>query len=167
MLTADQAKQIWRYDPETGHFFWLINPKSHRAKAGDRAGFVHGEAGKQYWSLHYNGKSYHASRVACLMMTGEWPKNQMDHIDRNRLDDRWCNLREASVVENCYNRKRKKPNKLGVKGVHVDDRCKSSFIAVIGVNGKRIRLGVFKTIEEAKAVYDAAVRKYHGEFASM
>ena len=74
------------------------------------------------------GKYYKAHRVIWLWMTGEWPKEQVDHINHDRTDNRWCNLREASRLENYRNQSQYKNNKSGlyrslqtrIKMVHAD-----------------------------------------------
>lgn len=160
MLTAEEAHRRWRYDPETGHFFWRIRPMN-TIVIGSRAGSFDGK----YWALRFEKKDYSAARVAWLMMTGSWPAGQIDHKNRDKTDDRFANLREATLVQNSYNRMRKKKNKVGVKGVHpsAGDRYR----AIIRIDGKNKNLGFYGTIDEAKAAYDAAAKQHHGEFASL
>lgn len=89
---------------------------------------------------------------------------QGDHKNGNSLDNRRCNLRLATAAQNTQNRRCFSNNKCGVKGVspHV-----KGFTANINVNGKRRYLGKFKTVEEAKAVYDLAAIDLHKEFARL
>ncbi len=158
MLTAEVASQIWRYDPQTGFFFWLISPR-YDVLVGDRAGNFDGK----YWRLRYKHKNYKASRVAWLMVYGEWPTLQVDHINGIKTDDRITNLRQASNSENLRNRPATKKNKLGVKGV---SRTRYSYVAQISVNGENKRLGSFKTVEAAKQAYNKAAIVLHGEYAN-
>lgn len=158
-LTAEQTISIWRYEPDTGLFFWLVSPK-YDIIVGSRAGYFDGK----YWRLSYKGKTYKASRVAWLIMTGDWPPDQIDHANRVRIDDRFDNLRLATNAENCRNRSARSDNKLGVKGVY---RGRYSFIAQICVDGSNVRLGAFNSLEDAKAAYDSAAAKLHGEFARI
>lgn len=90
-------------------------------------------------------------------MTGKWPEKQIDHINCNPLDNRWCNLREATTAENLRNRKRNKNNTTGIKGVH---KNKDGYMV-------RICIGTYKSLEEAAKVYEEAVKLYHGKFARM
>lgn len=137
-LTAEEAKGIWRYDPDTGYFFWLISPK-YDVLIGDRAGYFDGK----YWRLRYKKKNYKASRVAWLVMTGSWPLDQIDHINRVKADDSFCNLREATNQENCNNRKVRSDNSLGISGICGD---RSGF----SVYRRGNYVGHFKDLEQAK-----------------
>jgi len=97
-------------------------------------------------------------------MAGEWPKDQIDHIDLNRSNNAWDNLREASRDQNGANRRAHRDNKTSFKGVTWHDQI-GKYYARINVNKKRISLGVFEKAEDAAAAYIAAAVKYHGDFA--
>jgi hypothetical protein len=98
-ITALELRERLQYDPNTGRWVWLKT---------SRAGFVGKPAGsldaKGYWVIKINGQSYKASRLAYLYMTGEWPEDEMDHINRTSWDDCWTNLRPATRTENNLNR---------------------------------------------------------------
>lgn len=159
MLSKEDACRIWDYDPATGYFFWKVSPR-YRVNVGDRAGCFNGK----YWMLHYRGRAYKAARVAWLVSSGDWPKDQIDHINGDRLDDRIINLREATNAENCRNRKCRSNNKSGLKGVAT---ARYAFNASISKDGKTIQLGRFQSSLEAKRAYDEAALKLHGEFARL
>jgi len=95
------------------------------------------------------------------------PKNLItDHIDGDRLNNLKSNLRICTDLQNAKNVKRHKDNKSGAKGVcKRNDGRKKCWNAMIMVNGVKIRLGDFYSLEEAVKAYDAAAIKYHGEFA--
>lgn len=88
-------------------------------------------------------------------------KVQVDHINRNGLDNRMENLRFATAKENSYNRVRK--NSTGYRGVSKITRS-NAFQASLTKNGKRYYSGPFKTKKEAALAYDKLSRKHHGEF---
>ena len=99
------------------------------------------------------------------MMTGDWPKDQIDHRDGDPLNDAFDNLREATNAENCRNRSVKVTNRLGIKGVSKAVGKRHGYQTAICVDGKKKYLGYFKTPELAKAAYDAAAARVHGAFA--
>jgi hypothetical protein len=99
--------------------------------------------------------------LAVLFMTGHRPK-EVDHKNRLPDDNTWSNLREATRSQNCVNRHRKRTKNHGLpRGVYI---IGGSIASQIVVNKKRIYLGTFKTVSEAKAVYDAAASEHFGEF---
>jgi hypothetical protein len=159
MLTADIARKIWSYDTDTGFFFWKESPK-YDVLVGTRAGYFDGK----YWRLAYRGKRYKASRVAWLYTTGEWPKDQIDHINGDKLDDRIINLRNATNAQNCKNRNLRSDNTLGVKGVH---QTKRGFVAQVVVNGVHVLNKTFGTLEAAQEAYIRTARAAHGEYARV
>lgn len=97
---------------------------------------------------------------------------QTDHINWNKLDNRKINLRSCTASQNRMNRGCPKNNSTGVKGVRIQVRKHKGktykyIQAQIGVNGKQIHLGIFKTLEEASQSYADAVKKYFGEFGRI
>ena len=105
------------------------------------------------------GKPYLAHRVAFLVMTGDWPSGHVDHINGNRADNRWENLRQVTRFENQKNQKLYKNNKSGVMGVYFQ-RASEKWVARISLEGTEKYLGVFSDFEEAVAVRRAAEIKY-------
>lgn len=88
---------------------------------------------------------------------------QVDHINRDKLDNRRCNLREATQRLNNFNRSIQSNNTSGFKGV---SRTRNGrWWAYIRVRGKTVNLGTFDTPEEAALEYDSAALRWAGEFA--
>ena len=136
MLTQERLKHLLDYDPETGVFTRRVRT-SNRIMVGQIAGTVHS---KGYLCIDIDGRKYFAHRLAWLYVHGRWPKQQIDHINGNRSDNRLCNLREASHAENQHNRRRKnKNNTSGVPGVFWNTN-RRKWEARICVDGKMIRL---------------------------
>ena len=89
---------------------------------------------------------------------------EVDHINRDKLDNRWDNLR---IVKPSWNRANKAPqvnNKTGFKGVCWDN-THSCYVAHIQHQYKQFNLGQFATAVEAAIAYNAKARELHGEFA--
>jgi hypothetical protein len=154
-MTVEQLKAVLRYDPETGVFTWI---------AGHRAGTTAGRGGKRgykgYLRIYIRGKDRAAHRLAWLYMTGEWPKEHIDHINGIRDDNRFANLREANCSENGQNFKRPAHNRSGYIGVHFL-RASNRWVSKIRINKVQVYLGSFKSPEEAMKAYLEAKAKYH------
>lgn len=155
MLTQSLLREYLQYDTGAGEFIWLQGPYT-----GKVAGTVNSEG---YISICLRRKIYRAHRLAWLYMTGAWPEATVDHINRDRSDNRWANLRQATPSQQNRNRPVLPANRAGLKGViaHKNGR----FYARITVNGKREYSGGFQTAEEAHAAYVARSEQLFGEFA--
>lgn len=126
--------------------------KSYRRfKAGQIAGSV---SGGGYWYIEFRNVRYPRSRIVWCLVNGSWPELDkiIDHVNRNRLDDRISNLRCVSIKENAYNK--------GAKG-YFWEASRSKWTARLKTDTKHLLLGRFDTEEEAKAAYDAAKLKFH------
>lgn len=145
------------YDPTTGFFTWHSPPrKANRLKPGDRAGTVNTYG---YVVISIGGVKHRAHRLAWLFMTGNWPTEQIDHINGVRADNRFANLRDVGHEINVHNRRRANRNsKTGVLGV---TPYKGKFAANIYVGGRHKRLGRFATVEAAYAAYRTAKAAFH------
>lgn len=159
-LSVERVRELLRYDPETGHFHRLHDMRKNRA------GSISGSMNflRNYWRVMVDGKEYKAHRLAWFYMTGKWPKADIDHIDGDRTNNRWVNLREASRSENLCNRRPHRRNPHGLKGIGWDAQRKK-WCARICKNYKKIHLGRFDTQEEAYEAYCKAATELHGEFA--
>ena len=135
------------YDPTTGVFTW-IRPTSRCVKAGQLAGDVkkHG-----YLMIGFGGKRHLAHRLAWFYVHGVWPEHEIDHINRNRLDNRLVNLRCATRSENAKNVGARVKSSSGLKGVSWD-KAHEKWRAQTRINGKKKYIGLFDTKE---AAYDA------------
>lgn len=173
MLDAETARALLSYDHETGALRWKPRPvemfvggkmcaEARCAAFNSRwAGKIAGTPdGKGYLSVLVLGKAYRAHRVAWLIMTGEWPPDEIDHEDGKRSANRFSNLREATPRENRQNRCVQKNNSSGVTGVGWCNR-KRKFRARIMVSGREKHLGYFDTLNAAIAAREEAKPKYH------
>lgn len=147
-LTEAELKSQLRYDPEQGTFTRLVSNNS-RYKVGTIAGSVSPEG---YIAISLRKVAHQAHRLAFLYMTGEFPPNCVDHINGNRADNRWKNLRLADRFENAQNKSINKNNTTGWAGVyyHADSK---KYYSHIRHNGKQVRLGIHLTAEEAGLTY--------------
>lgn len=159
MLTAELARKVFAYDTATGELRWLVSP-ARNVKAGSVAGVFHARDGYRY--ITYCKKSYLAHRIVWLMHTGSWPSKFIDHVDGDRKNNLFTNLRQADHTINAQNIKTTGArNTSGVLGVRFR---KGKFEAAISckASGKRsIYLGRFTTADAAHHAYLAAKRRMH------
>lgn len=164
MIEQGSLRSLLHYNEETGIFIWLKPPKRHPRLLGKEAGTpIPNQNGKQYCHIKINGKKYKRSRLAYLYMTGALPPDCIDHINGNSLDDRWANLRPATITENAWNhhhRAKKSGLPMGVKLL-----ASGTYLARISVNNRQLALGVFKTPQAAHAAYLEAREAHFGQFA--
>ncbi len=112
-----------------------------------------------YLLVIINATPYQLHRIIWIMETGEQPIT-IDHINHNRSDNRWCNIRNVSQKVNTYNQSLKSSNKSGHAGV-MYDKVRKKWRSFIVVDNKQIYLGRFNKIDEA---IKARVKseKHHG-----
>lgn len=157
MLTQKMLKEVVSYDPKTGSMRWRIG-RGRRVIVGREIGCVNHE-GYRYASVL--GKKYVCHRLAWLYVHGKFPEFYIDHINGNPSDNRIDNLRIATNHQNQGNSKKKSTNSSGVKGVR---RHGHKWRAEVTVNRKRIHLGLFANLADAKKAYDAAAIAAFGEY---
>lgn len=157
-LTQECVRKLFDYDADAGRLIWKTSPRA-KVRVGDEAGCVDG----RYVRVQVMGRRYCAHHIAWLWMTGEWPKQQIDHKDRNSTNNAWSNLRVASPSQNAANRAVRAGNKCGLKGAYRLPNGK--FSASIKKDGRSKNLGQFETAEAAHGAYCAAARRAFGEFA--
>ena len=146
LITQKELKELLEYDENTGVFTWLCDSGSKKVK-NKIAGNINN---KQYVVIKINRKNYKAHRLAWLYINGEWPKNQIDHINGIRDDNRIINLRNVTKRENQQNRKEhRKGNLVGATFNKTANKWQSQ----IQINGKQKFLGLYNTELEAHEAY--------------
>ena len=158
-ITKERLEQFVRYEPTTGLLTWIISPGG-RAKIGATVGSKHSRG---YREARIDGCRLFVHQAVWVLMTGSWPSHQIDHINGDRSDNRWGNLRAAMQYQNSANMRRRPSNQSGFKGVVKTN--KNGWTAYIHVSGKTRYLGVFSTPEAASAAYENAAREAWGEYA--
>jgi hypothetical protein len=117
-------------------------------------------------TIGIDGVRYQANRLAWLYVYGQWPVDEVDHVNRDFIDKRISNLREASHAENMRNKNLHSNNKSGFKGVHWHAQSKK-WRAQIKRDGKARSLGLYSTPEQAYEAYCTAAPVVHEQFASV
>lgn len=182
-LQVEQLSALLRLDPESGLLFWKKREADSFPKSGKQSSAVTAAQ----WNAQYAGKpalmsknkngyrhggilgkTYLAHRVVFALHTGQWATDFVDHIDGDILNNRPSNLRNATARQSQHNTGKKKKNAtskyIGVSWCSTRKRwsvsCTDSF-------GKIKNCGRFHCEIEAARAYDAAARKWHGEFARL
>ena len=160
-------KDNLRYDPDTGDLWWTKQNRSGR-QFEKPAGSFYKTSGYIYIKSRVGLVVYRclAHRVAWFIHYDVWPKDQIDHINGDRTDNRIVNLREATGSENQGNRKIHEGGTSKYKGVSWKKQY-SKWVAKIVVNHKNIHLGYYDNEEKAALAYNKAALEYFGEFAKI
>jgi Demerecviridae HNH endonuclease len=150
-----------RYEAKTGALIWICGGKGRRHEAGARAGTIEKSG---YRRIRLSHRAYAAHRVAWALYYGEWPPGFLDHINRDRDDNRISNLRIATNSQNQANVGRCRRNTSGYKGVSYDKGL-GKWRAAIRRGGPPQTIGLFGSPEDAHAAYLKKAVAYFGEFA--
>lgn len=152
-LTQARLKEVLSYDRESGFFVRILLTSANcNVLIGSVAGY---DNGNSYLRINIDGKKYYLHRLAFLYENGYFPEGEIDHINQDSLDNRFCNLREVSRQCNLRNVSNQKNNTSGVKGVSFDKNNKK-WLAQITINYANKNLGYHSDLTEAVATRLAA-----------
>lgn len=154
-ITAQILRERFIYDPKTGEWFKKTRVDHHDCDRGYRILSMYIEGKRCYVKAH---------RAAFLYMNSKFPENDVDHIDMDKSNNKWENLREATTSQNLSNMRKFKSNTSGYKGVH-KRKCDGKYVAYIGHNNMKIHLGTFETAELAYKAYCDKSDELHKEFS--
>ena len=162
-IPIERIAEVLRYDPDTGKLFWRkkIAPK---CVVGREAG---NGTGRRDIRISVDGVLYQAHRLAWVIMTGEQPPTLVDHADLDTRNNKWTNLRAASMSDNGANRPTQSNSRSGVKGVyHYPTHSPARpWLARLQRNGVIVLNRYFPTQAEAAAAYESAAKEAFGQFA--
>lgn len=152
VISREDLLDCLLYYPETGEFRWR-NGTQRLTGQTRKDGYVVIELRHKYYLAH---------RLAWLIMKGEWPPNEIDHINGNPSDNRILNLRACTCAENQENKAASSRNTTGYIGVFKTSKGNGRpFSAAIQKNRKKWHLGHFDTAEEAAEAYRKAKAEIH------
>jgi hypothetical protein len=144
ILTQGRLRSLLVYDPDTGVFTNRIT-RNPRAKVGAPAGALTSEG---YIAFQIGGAKIYAHRAAWLYVYGVWPDIEIDHINRQRSDNRIANLRLATRCQNGQNTGAHKRNLTGHKGVTFHARSKKWQVQ-LRANSKTFYVGQYAELADA------------------
>ena len=156
---VDVLRKVLRYEPDTGHLFWLnrspedfTSMRYYKAfqtrHAGKRAGSLTTTSNSRYWQINLSGTVILAHRAAWALYYGEAPKFHIDHINGDGTDNRIENLRDVSASHNLRNQTLNAKNTSGICGVWWHKGAQK-WACEIKVNRKKIHLGLFDNLQDA------------------
>lgn len=147
-LTQSLVNDLLIYDRKTGRLSWKPHNRGGRAESSGPAGGFDKSTG--YITVGIGGSRYYAHRLIWLMVYGYLPETNIDHRDRNKLNNRLSNLREVSQACNTRNCGNFSHNTSGVKGISIYTRY-GLWKATIAVDKNQKHLGYFEDFHEAVA----------------
>lgn len=157
-LTQSRAKELFNYDPDTGIMVRAVDVHSGRGSAngggkiqcyaGDVVGTI--DKGTGYATVLVDREKFVLHRLVWLWWYGYTPENEIDHINRDKLDNRISNLREVSRSCNVRNTPVDRDSTSKIKGVSFCKRDKK-WLAYIRGSHKQLSLGAFSCKVEAAA----------------
>jgi len=155
MISQKALRKILYYNPDTGDFVRRIGV-TNQVK-GKRAGTFN----DRYIRIRIGEHLYLAHRLAWLYVYGRFPRTALDHINRDKHDNRISNLRKCTQGQNKCNSWVRRDSKSRIKGVEINGhkfRAKATW--------KRIfyHLGNYVKVEDAIEAYNNFARVRHGQF---
>lgn len=174
-LTQAFLRECLSYNPSTGALTWKRRPREHFPTErgflswnarfpGRRAGTVNDQG---YRQIKLFGVMRAEHRLVWLLVYGEWPSQQIDHINREPHDNRLANLRDVSNAENARNAKEARDTASGVKGVTWNCASRKWQARIHDHAGRRLNLGFYEDVKDAIRARSSAneTMKYHPKAA--
>jgi hypothetical protein len=143
-----ELKQDLEYNPDTGEFRWLryVSPTCSLS-------WFKGKITNGYYCIGYKGKTWRAHRLAWLLMTGDFPLKEIDHLDRDRGNNKWENLRDTSRTLNQYNKNKCKNKYTSMyPGVRLH-KPSGKYTATVCYKNQKYHVGYYTCEKEAYKAY--------------
>lgn len=164
---------LFRYDSESGKLFWKVGGslgENRKRRKEVEVESLSGSGTRPYLGARIQHKIYLVHRIVWKLVTGKDPfGHQIDHVDGDRFNNRFSNLRLATHAENNQNTPLQKNNTSGVKGVSWHKQ-KSRWRANVAVGprgrSKQISLGLFDKLSDAENAVREYRTKLHGKFTN-
>lgn len=169
MSIEEYLKENIRYDPDKGELWWLNQKlKGNKRNLDEPIGTL-GNHGYLTFGLRLGGKSYTFlnHRVVWLIQTGSWPVSMVDHINKDKTDNRWINLRQATNQSNLYNSCKRENTTSKYKGVSWHKTFKKWVARGKSKDGLQVFLGYYLEESDAALAYNNHAKATYGEYSSL
>lgn len=145
-------------------FYYSVGKLYHNrgGKRGKEAGTIR----NKYRDVTIYGKGYGTQRIIFLMHHKYLPEC-VDHINRDKLDNRIENLRACTISQNGFNQSSTKGSSSKYLGVSWDRTAKRKWLASAQLNKKKVRLGNFDSEDDAAKAYNEFAKENYGDFANL
>jgi hypothetical protein len=163
-ITKQLLDNLFTIDIENGIFIWKNPSKYHLGLKGKEAGLSQPSRNKSYWVIKINNKKYKRARLLFFYVYGYFPSPCIDHINGNSLDDSIKNLRQASILENCWNHKTRKKKSDLPMGIRLSN---GKYVARISFKKKTIHIGTFDNLKDAHNEYINKRKQLYGQFSGI
>lgn len=173
-VTPELLRRRFIYNPLTGGFIWRPRARDDfptqrafavwTARFAGKAAFISRTPDGYATAELYLNRTRHTvcgGRAAFAIMTGRFPSDEIDHINRVRDDDRFANLREATRAQNNQNVIKPGRYKTGTR------RSGYRWTATIYLNARHTHLGTFDTEDEAHQAYLSAAVAARADFVPL
>lgn len=142
-LTQEEVRRAFNYNEDTGVLVWASIEGSPNKRSGKEAGWINSSG---YRKVEYKGKEYSVAQLIYMYMSGPISHGlEVDHIDQDRLNNKWDNLRLVTRRDNTQNRAVSKGN--------VDRVSNKGYRARIWWDRKTVHLGCYPTPKQAHNAY--------------
>jgi hypothetical protein len=157
-LNKEYLHQLFDY--KDGELYWKIK-RSNKTNVGDKAGSLGKSSSGIYYKVMIDYKSYNLHQIIFLYFFDYIP-SYVDHIDKNTLNNKIENLREATCSQNMWNVGKIITNKSGYKNIHFEH---NKWVVRFRVNGEKKYFGRYEDIKLANFVAIEARNLYHKNYA--
>jgi hypothetical protein len=165
-LTWERLNEVLYIDSDKGECYWKI-AKAIRIKISDRAGTIIKKSNSKnlcYRLIVIDSKQYREHIIIWFFVHKKWPTRDLDHKDRDGLNNKYKNLRLCTNSQNQGNTIEQKNNTSGYKGVSWHKHSKK-WRAGISYKRKRIWSKGYNDPYEAYQWYCREHNKLFGEFS--
>ncbi len=158
-ITSEELKRLLTYNHDTGAFNWKSRSDVSKSWNSRYAGKEAGTLSNGYVKITINKKQHFAHRLAYLFMEGIAPNGEIDHIDGDKKNNRYVNLRVVTSTQNKRNMSIPRTNSSGLMGVRYRED-KKKWVAYISIKNRFVHLGYYASRELAHSARLEAEREH-------